>query len=95
MIKNDKIRRKKICTRHFDVQNCRLTIEKGLIFAMVGQQFWTYLRIEMVSTDLLWCFLPFFIIYLTVKWFLPDFFFLISLSLSPVLIQNESFIGVT
>ena len=31
--------------------------------------------IEMVSTDLLSCFffLPFFIIYLTVKWFLTDF----------------------
>ena len=40
-------------------------------------------------------FLSFFIIYLTVKWFLTnfDFFFFFS-SLSPVLIQNGSFIGV-
>ena len=46
----------------------------GLIFAMVGQQFWTSLCIEIVSTDLLSCFfLLFFIIYLTVKWFLTYF----------------------
>ena len=43
----------------------------GLIFVMVGWQFWTSLRIEMVSTDLKSFFffflLLFLIIYLTVK----------------------------
>ena len=77
---------------------------------MVRLLFRTLFRIEMVITDLLsWFFflLLFFIIYLTVKSFLTDFeFFFFSLtkilslslcrspSLSPVLIQNESLIGV-
>ena len=41
----------------------------GLIFAMVGRQFQTSLRIKMVSTDLFFFFfffLPFFISYLSV-----------------------------
>ena len=47
---------------------------------MVGLQFRTLFRIEMVITDLLSCFLSFFIIYLTVKWFMTNFeFFFIYL----------------
>ena len=51
---------------------------------MVGRQFRTSLHIEMVSTDLFPVFLPIFIIYLTVKWFLTyfEFFFLMKKSLS-------------
>ena len=84
---------------------------EGLIFAMVGRQFRTSLRIEMVSTDLFILFLFFFCFLGTILYHLLDckmvsdrfqifFFFFFNgkslpLSLSPVLIQNRSFIGVT
>ena len=69
---------------------------------MVGLQYRTFFHIEMVITNLLsYFFLSFFIIYLTVKWFLTnfdfDFFFFFhenSLFLACVLIQNGSLIDV-
>ena len=69
---------------------------EGLIFAMVGRQFRTSLHIEMCFYLV---FLPFFIIYLNVKWFLTDFEFFFNEKFSPplpllLLIQNGSFIGV-
>ena len=69
MIKNDKKQDKRYIITFLirnDARYCSPTID--------AVDTWAYLRIEMVIKDLviLFFFLPFFIIYLTVKWFMTN-----------------------
>ena len=83
---------KHLYTHHFDVRNCHPSVAKGWFSLWSDDSFrhlytskWWLLIFYLV-------FLSFLVIYLNVKWF--DQFFFKILSLSPVLLQNGSFIGV-
>ena len=81
---------KHLYTHHFEVRNCHPSVAKGWFSLWSDDSFRHFFASKWWLLIFYLAFLSFLVIYLNVKWF-DQFFF--KFSLSPVLIQNGSFIS--